>query len=67
LITWIMYMYKFWSTSFCSLLQTPNVYIVSSAPCYQNTINPRSSPSVRDKVSHQYKTTGIFFHILNFK
>jgi hypothetical protein len=65
--------YKLWSSSSCSFLQPP----VSSSlfgpnillnTLFSNSISLCSSLSVRDQVSHPYRTTGkiIVFYILMF-
>jgi hypothetical protein len=55
--------YKLWSSSLCSFLQPP---VTSSLfgrnillnTLFSNTLSLSSSLSVRDKVSHPYRTTG---------
>jgi hypothetical protein len=57
--------YKLWSSSLCNFLHSP---VTSSLlgpnillrTLFSNTLSLCSSLSVRDQVSHQYKTTGLF-------
>jgi polysaccharide pyruvyl transferase WcaK-like protein len=48
--------YKFWSSSLCCLLQPP-----ATSALFWNALNMCSSLSVRDQVSHPYKTLRVHF------
>jgi hypothetical protein len=66
--------YKQWSSPLCSFLHSPfasspfgpNILV---STMFSNTLSLRSSPNVRDKVSHPYRTTDkiIVLYILIFK
>jgi len=66
--------YKFWSSSLCSILQPPatsscldpNILLSTQ---FSNTFNLCSSISMKDQVSHLYKTTDkiMVLYILIFK
>jgi hypothetical protein len=62
--------YKLWSSSLCSLVQPPatSSLLGPNILLFSNTLNLCSSLSVRDQVSHPYKTTGkiIVSYILIF-
>jgi hypothetical protein len=66
--------YKLWSSSLCSLLQPPATSCfldpnILFSTLFLNTLNLCSSLSVRDQVSHPYKTRGkiTVSYILMFK
>jgi hypothetical protein len=81
-LTWSFYViilgqkYKLWSSSLRSCLQSHVTPVISSlfgpnillSNLFSNTLSPRSSLSVRDQVSHPYRTTAkiIVLHILIF-
>jgi len=65
--------YKLWSSSLCSLLQPPTTSSLLGqnillSTLFANTFNLCSSLSVRDHVSHPYRTTGkiVILYILMF-
>jgi hypothetical protein len=73
LIALIMFceVYKLWSSSLCSLLQTPAPSSLLGpnfllCTLFLDTHNLCSSLSVRDQVSHPYKTTGKIMFFIYF-
>jgi hypothetical protein len=63
-------MYKLWSFSLCSLLQPPSTSSLLGPNILLSTLNLCSYLSVRDQVSHPYKTKGeitiLYILILKF-